>query len=90
LVKVETAVNLSGAFLDGHIVNNKLTFTRLVNQEAEVPLNKEELNRFILELQQVYSTMIQNEKLNASTPQIRKKEKEQTGLTSRSSVTDKF
>lgn len=64
-LQIETAVNLNGKHVKGHIINGELILTKLLQIENPISIqSKEELNELVLELQKVYSTMIQNEKLN--------------------------
>lgn len=91
-MQIETAVNFHGKYVQGHIVNNQLTITELFGKRLGTIIeDKEKLNLAILELQQVYSTMIQNEKINKQeTPRTVKPPFTSASSSKQTNLTDKF
>lgn len=70
-LKITTAINFSGEYLDGYVTDNQLYIKRLADLKntQSLPLSKEELLELISELQKAYSTMNNIEKsINKVTP----------------------
>lgn len=63
-LKITTAINFSGEYLDGYVTDNQLYIKRLADLKntQSLPLSKDEVLELIGELQQVYSTMNNVEK----------------------------
>lgn len=66
VLKINTAINFGGEYLDGFVTENEFHFKRIINaaftNSPVTPLAKDEVLELIGELQQVYSTMNNVEK----------------------------